>query len=191
MSPKLPKFALLLFLCAVSAWWTPVSAKPAAPYALKTIKKGSNKGFDIVRLFNTQTQKVIWTRKLPWDAERTIAWSKDGKALAIYLRSPNKILIWRLGYKTRFFKSPDDYIMSFIWSPDNLRLLIRSGNSGMDSTPQCSLYCLNVGSKRMHYVGGTANESWLSNRKVQYSVLGYRNKTGEYYEIKKVVWYSP
>ena len=171
------------------------SAHATATYALSiTHFETGQKWFDTLRLYNTKTRKTVWTRKFKANVGN-VEWSKDKRAVAINVRN-GKILVWRLGYKTRFFDAPsnEDYVMGFHWSPDHRRLLIRCGGSGDDMTPDCNLYCLDIQKRRLHFIHRASEEFWASNRKVLYKnkISGYDFKTGQWIVPRKFrVWHSP
>jgi hypothetical protein len=194
MKQKVPSIIVAACcLYSVLSCGTLAQAKPSAPYALKTISVGSQGGYDVLRLYNTKSKQTIWTRRLRYDPSRIIAWSEDGRALAIYLRW-NKILIWRLGYKTRFYDAPreEDFIMGFVWSPDKRRLLIDAGHSGADMSPVVHLFCLVISERQTYSIAKSVGKAkWISHRKVRYSILDYDDKKDKWFEVKSRVWCSP
>ncbi len=196
-----PRFLRRLKTCCclafllVGALHHSASARESATYALKITHSGTGRErLNTLWLYNTKTRKTVWKRKFKANVG-DVEWSKDKRAVAINVHG-GKILVWRLGYKTRFFDAPpdEDYIMGFHWSPDKRRLLIRCGGSGDDMTPNCNLYCLNIQKRRLHFIHGASEESWASNRKVLYKdkTSGYDSKTGQWIYPKKFrVWRSP
>lgn len=189
------KVCCCLAFLLVGALHHSASATESATYALKITRSGTGqKWFDTLRLYNSKTQKTVWTRQSRAD-DWIIEWSKDKRAVAIFLRWDYKILVWRLGYKTRFFEVPkrNDYVMGFLWSPDKRQLLIRAGRSGMDMTLMSNLYCLNIQKRRLYLVyGGASAEVWASSREVLYKVPVYDPKARELVDPPKFrVWRSP
>lgn len=171
---------------------SPICACSEPVYTLKTIQAGNRTGYDIIRLYNRKTHRTIWTRKLKYVYSRHVAWSKDKRAVALEL-SRDKILIWRSGYRTRFLPAPRaDYIMWLLWSPDKQRLLVGSGNSGMNMTPTSRLFCLNIQKRRVYSSDKIVGSAvWASSRKVRYTVLSYNERTAQYTPQKSRIWRVP
>lgn len=196
---------IIAIACLCCFWVNSSLAKTNPPYALKTLSVGTytggtdkSKEYDVLRLYNTKTHKTIWTRRLRHDSERRIAWSTDGLALAIYLRW-DKILIWRLGYRTRFYDAPrdEDYIMGFLWSPDRRRLLIHAGHSGADMTPTSHLFCLKIRKRQIYSIAkgvarvGSSKAIWVDAQRVRYRLMDYDNKKEDWVVGKPQLWRSP
>lgn len=111
---------------------------------------GTGQGHDL-SLWDRTRRRVLWKRRINHEYY-TRTWSKDGRALAVGispgllnhwpLRAP--VLVWRENYRVRLYQVPGEYTMGFAWSPDNRRLLIRSGGSGCSDMDLGGVYCLEL-----------------------------------------------
>lgn len=171
------KFRFMLLICIWFALPSCAQARVKASerYVLrwKTVKMPP---YDLeewdVWLWDRQKKRVLWKRHMDsFSAEGGVHWSQDRRALAIEGGIPSqwRFLVWREGYRLRDFGVPggDDYTMGCAWSPDNRRLLVRSGSSGDSTADIGALYCLRLKSwpNYKYFNLGSARDFKWKNRK--------------------------
>ena len=138
---------------------------------LRDARKNDN-SFVIVSLRDKTLGRNLWAREL---SEPRITWSKDKRAVVV--EDITHFLVWREGQSLRDYGVPRnwDYTMGCLWSPDNQRLLIRFGLSGMSDVDAGRLFCLKLGRgktyKYSHIAGAVREMRWRDNKTVAYRVL--------------------
>ena len=154
------------------SWITPVEAQPQSSRYTLELRDARNKSFQVVSLRDNTLNRNLWTREL---SDPKVTWSKDKRALAV--EDITHFLVWSEGQPLRDFGVPGnwDYTMGCLWSPDNKRLLIRFGLSGMTDVDAGRLFCLKLGRAKSynysHVAGVVRQMKWSGNKTVSYRVL--------------------
>ena len=162
---------IALSLVAVAAATSNAQAQSSRyTVQMRAAKRGSS--FRIVSLHDEMLGRDLWTREMLYPE---ITWSKDGRAVAV--EDVTHFLVWREGQHLRNFGVPRkwDYTMGCLWSPDNKRLLVRFGLSGMSDVDAGRLFCLKLGRgktyKYSHVAGAVRTMKWRDNLTVAYRFL--------------------
>lgn len=165
-----------------------LAAKENALYILQNTHAAQ---FDVLRLINTKTKRVLWTGHARADSWRKIQWSKNKRCVAVALDFPF-FLVWREGFNPHLFRFAfdADWIEGFDWSPDNRRLLIRSDGSGGDVSLYSGISCLKINQRKQYWVSVGEKVSWSSPKNVVYWQPS-NIKDQDHYSKRRRVWYSP
>jgi hypothetical protein len=151
--------------------------------------------FSILRLRWRRSGQLIWKRILPYPG--TVGWSQDGNALAIQEEPlSNRVLVWWRGYRPRTFHVKArvyDDVSSFLWSPDNRRLLLFTTSRGQGDLGVGSVFCLNLNTGQTQEILIRQNKNirrvqWIGRRKVRVWTKRYGGKYELVDNPKPVLW---
>lgn len=169
------KLIVVATLLVGTAWINPIAAKAqSSRYSLDL--RPAKDSITVASLRDKKLNRILWTRKI---YNPQVTWSKDKRAVAV--EDSGRFLVWREGYRLRDFAVSGgyDYSMGCSWSPDNKRLLIRFGMSGMSDVDAGRLFCLTLGRGRTykysHVAGSVREMKWRDNRTVLYRVFSFNN----------------
>ena len=167
------KISIAASLLIVAGWNSAAGASPQnSRYALEMRDAKRDSSFKVVSLRDKTLKRNLWTREL---SDPKITWSKNKRAVVV--EDITHFLVWREGQSLRDFGVPTkwDYTMGCLWSPDNKRLLIRFGLSGMSDVDAGRLFCLKLGHGKTynysHVAGAVREIKWRDSKTVSYRVL--------------------
>ena len=141
-------------------------------YKVELHEAKRDSSFKVVSLRDETLGRNLWTREMLYPK---ITWSQNKRAVAV--EDITHFLVWREGQPLRDFGVPRnwDYTMGCLWSPDNKRLLVRFGLSGMSDVDAGRLFCLKLGRGKSYnyaHIAGTVREmKWRDRETVSYRVL--------------------
>ena len=181
----LPNFKYLFcFILLLLSSWT--GARPPE-YGLRVLGK-QNAAVHIVQLFEHGTGRRVWTRPYilvgtcPDNGE--FFWARDRRAVAfaIGVDRRNKpassyegfhIAVWRAEKRIHVIAhqpmTSSDYVEEMSWSSDARLLLIRTGGSGESLADMGHLYCFDVISQKIYFLGlAVGKPSWAGLRTVKF-----------------------
>jgi hypothetical protein len=173
---------VILMLGVLGIWWCALGtahsdqAPKHGKYAL--VVRDQSSGY-VLRLYERKTERTIWQEQVLGYGtfeNRTLGWSKDGRALALPVQRSHKpeesILIWREHHDLYFYprNTKHDYELDlFVWSPDNRKVLYRSGSSGAGIVDLGELYCLDTEKRKNYRIDRRVHKMmWTGPRTVQY-----------------------
>ncbi|WP_309711175.1 hypothetical protein [Armatimonas sp.] len=153
------------------------------PYHLVIQPKHGKDGESLLRLWERKGHRLLWERHIEglWaDQKRSIAWSPDGRGLAV-LNEGGDLLLWQEGSlpKKHALTMPQtfhketiylDYFWSPVLSPDKTRILFRGGASGDGDFDAGFLICWSRKTGRCQVLKDSVRKaSWLSPTHIRYT----------------------
>ena len=160
-------------------------ARPSYALENRTLPGGG----EVIRVYERDTLKTMWRRIFP-NGFAKITWSQDNRALAFEMRNaPDEysqlpyygfhIFVWRDNNGVRVFSKREfeqnDYVEDFYWSPDNQRLMFRTGNGGMADVDHGDLWCLDLETNKANFVSSNvAGPTWIGPHWSRPQMFAYR-----------------
>ena len=146
--------ALGLLLNAPPCWAGGVLNHPGGPPTYASHVRGEVR--PLVTVYDRRTGHIVWRRRFAYASDFT--WSPDRRAFAFSMWP--RLVIWRAGEQVRILRrlhcQQSEFDESLLWSQDNRRLLVLSGDGAFEGTYDIGdLFCLDLNTGRDDWIAGS------------------------------------